>query len=208
MFGCDGRSCATGRRCVAAVGVTVFRAMFPERRGQVAAGRQPERIGDSTVFVLPNPSGRNANYSYQEMLEALCRWQNTPCPSSFRHRSCFVTMSDVPENRCRYRPERAGDGIARVHSHDDGAERAVYGRVGPWRHRDGILALLAAALGRSTTSDQQWLVTWIGAAAVAVPLGFVLMRAKAQTPRAGALVGGRTPIRAGLHALDCRRRAC
>jgi TDG/mug DNA glycosylase family protein len=55
---------------VAAVGVTVFRALFPERRGPVALGRQPERIGDSAVFVLPNPSGRNANYSYKEMLAA------------------------------------------------------------------------------------------------------------------------------------------
>ena len=44
----------------------------------------------------------------------------------------------------------------------------------------GVLALLAAALGRSTSSDQQWLMTWIGSAAVAVPLGFVLMRAKAR----------------------------
>ena len=57
-------------KVVAAVGVTVFRALFPERRGQVALGRQPERIGASTVFVLPNPSGRNANYSYKEMLAA------------------------------------------------------------------------------------------------------------------------------------------
>ena len=55
---------------VAAVGVTVFRALFPERRGLVTLGRQPERIGDSAVFVLPNPSGRNANYSYKEMLAA------------------------------------------------------------------------------------------------------------------------------------------
>ena len=55
---------------VVAVGVTVFRAMFPQRRGAVAPGLQPERIGDSAVFVLPNPSGRNANYSYQEMLAA------------------------------------------------------------------------------------------------------------------------------------------
>ena len=44
----------------------------------------------------------------------------------------------------------------------------------------GVLALLAAALGRSTSSDQQWLMTWIGSATVAVPMGFVLMRAKAQ----------------------------
>ncbi len=55
---------------VAAVGVTVFRAMFPDRKGQVSLGLQPERIGASAVFVLPNPSGRNANFSYAEMLAA------------------------------------------------------------------------------------------------------------------------------------------
>ena len=52
------------------VGVTVFRAMFPERKGAVALGPQPERIGESIVFVLPNPSGRNANFTYAEMLRA------------------------------------------------------------------------------------------------------------------------------------------
>jgi TDG/mug DNA glycosylase family protein len=36
----------------------------------VPLGLQPERIGDSAIFVLPNPSGRNANYSYAEMLAA------------------------------------------------------------------------------------------------------------------------------------------
>ena len=55
---------------VAMVGVTVFRAMFPERKGPVTLGRQPETIGGAAVFVLPNPSGRNANYSYPEMLGA------------------------------------------------------------------------------------------------------------------------------------------
>jgi TDG/mug DNA glycosylase family protein len=55
---------------VALVGVTVFRAMFPERKGAVALGLQAERIADSSVFVLPNPSGRNANFSYAEMLGA------------------------------------------------------------------------------------------------------------------------------------------
>jgi TDG/mug DNA glycosylase family protein len=55
---------------VAMVGVTVFRAMFPERKGAVALGLQPECIGESAVFVLPNPSGRNANFTYAEMLKA------------------------------------------------------------------------------------------------------------------------------------------
>jgi TDG/mug DNA glycosylase family protein len=55
---------------VAMVGLTVFRAMFPDRRGAVAPGLQEERLSGSAVFVLPNPSGRNANYSYTEMLAA------------------------------------------------------------------------------------------------------------------------------------------
>ncbi len=57
-------------RVVAMVGITVYRAMFPERRGKVTLGQQPDRVGQSVVFVLPNPSGRNANYSYAEMLAA------------------------------------------------------------------------------------------------------------------------------------------
>jgi TDG/mug DNA glycosylase family protein len=55
---------------VAMVGVTVFRAMFPERKGPVPVGLQKERLGDAAVFVLPNPSGRNANFTYREMLAA------------------------------------------------------------------------------------------------------------------------------------------
>ena len=57
-------------RVVAMVGVTVFRAMFPQHKGPVTLGRQQETIGGSAVFVLPNPSGRNANFSYAEMLSA------------------------------------------------------------------------------------------------------------------------------------------
>ncbi len=57
-------------KVIAMVGVTVFRAMFPERKGAVALGLQPETIGGAAVFVLPNPSGRNANFTYAEMLDA------------------------------------------------------------------------------------------------------------------------------------------
>ncbi len=55
---------------VAMVGVTVFRAMFPERKDAVTLGLQAERIGETAVFVLPNPSGRNANFTYAEILAA------------------------------------------------------------------------------------------------------------------------------------------
>jgi TDG/mug DNA glycosylase family protein len=62
------------RRCrpeiVALVGVTVYRAMCPERKGPVSLGLQDDTIAGAKVFVLPNPSGRNANYSYAEMLGA------------------------------------------------------------------------------------------------------------------------------------------
>lgn len=52
---------------VAFLGVTLFRAVF-KARGGVAVGLQPERFEGARVFVLPNPSGRNAHFSYAEML--------------------------------------------------------------------------------------------------------------------------------------------
>jgi TDG/mug DNA glycosylase family protein len=56
---------------VAFIGITLFRSVFGRRQGQpVALGLQEERLEGARVFVLPNPSGRNANFSYGEMLEA------------------------------------------------------------------------------------------------------------------------------------------
>jgi TDG/mug DNA glycosylase family protein len=70
---------------VALVGVTLYRAILPlllaneandeppPRRSNIApltVGLQKARIGESSLFVLPNPSGRNANFSYAEMLDA------------------------------------------------------------------------------------------------------------------------------------------
>jgi TDG/mug DNA glycosylase family protein len=57
-------------RVIALVGVTVFRAMFPEHKGRVVAGLQTQTLDGTAVFVLPNTSGRNANFSYAEMLAA------------------------------------------------------------------------------------------------------------------------------------------
>jgi TDG/mug DNA glycosylase family protein len=56
-------------RIVAFVGVSVYRWVFPTRH-PVRLGAQQERFEDAEVFVLPNPSGRNANFSYAEMLSA------------------------------------------------------------------------------------------------------------------------------------------
>jgi len=54
---------------VALVGVTLFRSLFNRRSSErVLLGLQAEELEGARVFVLPNPSGRNANFSYEEML--------------------------------------------------------------------------------------------------------------------------------------------
>lgn len=59
---------------VAFVGVTMYRALR-KTLGQTDApeikpGFQKATVHGARMFVLPNPSGRNANFSYAEMLEA------------------------------------------------------------------------------------------------------------------------------------------
>jgi TDG/mug DNA glycosylase family protein len=66
---------------VALVGVTLYRAILPlivagaagPRAGTppgAVIGPRPETIHGARLFVLPNPSGRNANFTYAEMLAA------------------------------------------------------------------------------------------------------------------------------------------
>ncbi len=47
-------------RCLAVLGVGAYRAAFARPKAQL--GRQPETIGDTVLWVLPNPSGLNAHY--------------------------------------------------------------------------------------------------------------------------------------------------
>src|SRR5262249_25941713 len=69
-------------KVVAFVGVTLYRAILPLLDGARAAasqeviGPQPITVHGARVFVLPNPSGRNANFTYAEMLEAFVRLRN------------------------------------------------------------------------------------------------------------------------------------
>ncbi|HWF86537.1 MAG TPA: mismatch-specific DNA-glycosylase [Vicinamibacterales bacterium] len=56
---------------VAFVGVTLYRSVFARPASlPVVVGLQAERFEDAEVFVLPNPSGRNANFTYAQMLDA------------------------------------------------------------------------------------------------------------------------------------------
>jgi TDG/mug DNA glycosylase family protein len=66
-------------KIVAFVGVTVYRAVHPRlscpplKSSQSAIGPQPVTIHGARVFVVPNPSGRNANFTHAEMLDAFVR---------------------------------------------------------------------------------------------------------------------------------------
>jgi TDG/mug DNA glycosylase family protein len=61
---------------VAFVGVTLYRAIAPvldsegEGKRRTIVGPQNVEVHGARVFVLPNPSGRNANFSYDDMLQA------------------------------------------------------------------------------------------------------------------------------------------
>lgn len=60
-------------RIVAFLGLTIFRmAFYNGNTGSppLAIGPTHRRLGGAPLFLLPNPSGRNARYSYPEMLEA------------------------------------------------------------------------------------------------------------------------------------------
>jgi TDG/mug DNA glycosylase family protein len=60
-------------RLVALLGITIFRILFSTHMH----GQPPLRLGPADVqlagtriFLLPNPSGRNAHYTYRQMLNA------------------------------------------------------------------------------------------------------------------------------------------
>jgi TDG/mug DNA glycosylase family protein len=56
---------------VVLIGVSLARALLPSSaRAPLAVGMHPETLAGVPVFVLPNPSGRNAHFSYAQMLAA------------------------------------------------------------------------------------------------------------------------------------------
>jgi len=54
-------------RVVAILGVGAYRHAFDQPKAGI--GKQPERIHDARVWVLPNPSGLNANYQLPELVK-------------------------------------------------------------------------------------------------------------------------------------------
>jgi double-stranded uracil-DNA glycosylase len=60
---------------IAFLGVTIYRMLFPHLCGPrlLDLGPTTARLAGVPIFLLPNPSGRNAHYSYDAMLEAFRR---------------------------------------------------------------------------------------------------------------------------------------
>jgi double-stranded uracil-DNA glycosylase len=63
------RLVATGRpRVVAVAGVTAYRTAFGRPKAQT--GPQPETLGQTGLWVVPNPSGLNASWTLPRITEA------------------------------------------------------------------------------------------------------------------------------------------
>ena len=54
-------------RVLAIVGIGAYRTAFDRPRAKL--GLQAEKIGTSAIWILPNPSGLNANYRPAELVE-------------------------------------------------------------------------------------------------------------------------------------------
>jgi len=52
---------------VAVLGISAYRTAFAQKT--VTLGRQPERLANAIVWVLPNPSGLNAHYQLADLVQ-------------------------------------------------------------------------------------------------------------------------------------------
>ncbi|PHV66782.1 G/U mismatch-specific DNA glycosylase [Williamsia muralis] len=55
-------------KVIAVAGITAYRTAFGDRKA--TAGRQDRAIGDTVVWVVPNPSGLNAHHTVDTLAEA------------------------------------------------------------------------------------------------------------------------------------------
>lgn len=66
-------------RWVAVLGLGAYRTAFARPRAIV--GRQPERIGAAAIWVLPNPSGLNANHQLPDLARMFRELRLAAAPS-------------------------------------------------------------------------------------------------------------------------------
>jgi TDG/mug DNA glycosylase family protein len=80
---------------VALLGVTIFRMLFsPEEqsKGPLDLGVTTMQLAGARIFLLPNPSGRNAHYSYRQLLTVFQALRDNMERSRKKHRPS--TMKD------------------------------------------------------------------------------------------------------------------
>jgi len=65
---------------VAVVGIGAYRTAFERPKARI--GAQPERIGPSRLWVLPNPSGLNANHQIADLTRAFRELRSAVLSSS------------------------------------------------------------------------------------------------------------------------------
>ena len=70
-------------RIIAMLGVGAYRQAFAQRKAVV--GEQEERIADALVWVLPNPSGLNANYQLDDLVKLFGELRKAADNCSARH---------------------------------------------------------------------------------------------------------------------------
>jgi len=85
---------------VALLGVTIFRTLFSSKkrtRDPIHLGPTPMQLAGARIFLLPNPSGRNAHSTYREMLTGFQSLRDSvvQLPSRNRLSSCM----DSPNRR-------------------------------------------------------------------------------------------------------------
>lgn len=73
---------------VALLGITIFRMLFPPKersKGPLDLGVTSMQLAGARIFLLPNPSGRNAHYSYRQMLTVFQVLRDNMEPSRKKH---------------------------------------------------------------------------------------------------------------------------
>ena len=65
-------------RCLAVLGMGAYRAAFA--RPKAGLGRQPESLGETVLWVLPNPSGLNAHYQPADLARLFAELRQTAGP--------------------------------------------------------------------------------------------------------------------------------